>query len=558
MMESQNGKTSVEEYRSAENANFLENPSSSLLNRGDEGVLEGVTIADDNGNGETSSDSEDETGITIHAGRVTPYRRSSHYKTFGSKSYQRHQSMSRDLMNNTAPKALTAQEKLLNDELKKLRFSRHVSAFDIDLNALEDHPWRNKNVDLLDYFNYGFNERTWMQYCEKQLRLRAKLGFGPHTANTPAPSTTTTTAINAVSATAAPASFFASSTTVTNMTTTNMTTTSNTVLPVDTTTPNVNIVHNNTNISTVSESRSVSHPPIPQGPAPLPTSKAAPPTSMPPPPPRNPPPTGPPVQGIARPPPFPLSAPQQPHQPPSYGFPPPNHHHPFIMPPPGMAPDNLFMHHHPPLHPMHLQNEMRVRDGENNIEWNFEGDHFLNFQPPPTGEGGYMDRSGPRGSVDGSFRHFNDRRSSNAESKIREDGPPRESSSRSGKDKMLESSRERSRGDSRSRDDYSSKRGEIHKSDREKSSRGDKGERGNKERDYKENSSGKEKDSNREKDRERDRNREKDKEKDSRGQVERKGHNNDKESTSRKRKSRSRSSSLVASSKRKGLGKERT
>jgi hypothetical protein len=49
-----------------------------------------------------------------------------------------------------------------NEELKKLRFSRHVTAFDVDINLLEDHPWRNKNVDLLDYFNYGFNERTWM------------------------------------------------------------------------------------------------------------------------------------------------------------------------------------------------------------------------------------------------------------------------------------------------------------------------------------------------------------------------------------------------------------
>ena len=49
-----------------------------------------------------------------------------------------------------------------DDELKKLRFTRHVTAFDVDLNALDEHPWRNKNVDLFDYFNYGFNEKTWM------------------------------------------------------------------------------------------------------------------------------------------------------------------------------------------------------------------------------------------------------------------------------------------------------------------------------------------------------------------------------------------------------------
>ncbi|RYG96043.1 hypothetical protein EON65_55010 [archaeon] len=48
------------------------------------------------------------------------------------------------------------------EELKQLRFTRHVTAFDVDILALEEQPWRNKNVDISDFFNYGFNERTWM------------------------------------------------------------------------------------------------------------------------------------------------------------------------------------------------------------------------------------------------------------------------------------------------------------------------------------------------------------------------------------------------------------
>ena len=247
------------------------------------------------------------------------------------------------------------------------------------------------------------------------------------------------------------------------------------------------------------------------------------------------------------------------------GFPPSNHPL-FILPPPGLAPDGLFMHHHPPHHPMQQQNEMRVRDGENNIEWNFEGDHFLNFQPT-AGEGGYLDRNGPRsGAGDGSYRHFNDRRGSHPSS--RDDGPPSRDSGRANKDKVLES-RDRSRADSRSRDDYSSsKRGEIIKTERERSSKTDmKGERGNKERDYKESSSNKERDykesssykerdykestGSSNKDRERDKNRDKEKIKESSRGVDRKGHS-DKESLSRKRKSRSRSSSPVIPSKRKG------
>jgi hypothetical protein len=55
-----------------------------------------------------------------------------------------------------------AEAPAAEDELKKLRFIRQVSAFDVDIATLEDHPWRSKTVDLLDYFNYGFTERTWL------------------------------------------------------------------------------------------------------------------------------------------------------------------------------------------------------------------------------------------------------------------------------------------------------------------------------------------------------------------------------------------------------------
>jgi len=49
----------------------------------------------------------------------------------------------------------------VNEELKRLRYSHHRTAFDVDIDALETHPWRGKNADISDYFNYGFNEKTW-------------------------------------------------------------------------------------------------------------------------------------------------------------------------------------------------------------------------------------------------------------------------------------------------------------------------------------------------------------------------------------------------------------
>jgi hypothetical protein len=48
------------------------------------------------------------------------------------------------------------------DELQKLRFNRHFTAFDVNIESLPEHPWRDKNVDVSDYFNYGFTERTWL------------------------------------------------------------------------------------------------------------------------------------------------------------------------------------------------------------------------------------------------------------------------------------------------------------------------------------------------------------------------------------------------------------
>lgn len=51
-----------------------------------------------------------------------------------------------------------------------------VPTLDFDLQDIkdEDKPWRKPGADITDYFNYGFNEDTWIQYCMKQKRLRAE------------------------------------------------------------------------------------------------------------------------------------------------------------------------------------------------------------------------------------------------------------------------------------------------------------------------------------------------------------------------------------------------
>ena len=51
------------------------------------------------------------------------------------------------------------------------------SVYDLEIGKLTEKPWLDRNADLSDYFNYGFNEETWKLYCErqKQMRLEASM-----------------------------------------------------------------------------------------------------------------------------------------------------------------------------------------------------------------------------------------------------------------------------------------------------------------------------------------------------------------------------------------------
>ncbi|KAJ1395284.1 Pre-mRNA polyadenylation factor Fip1 [Sesbania bispinosa] len=37
--------------------------------------------------------------------------------------------------------------------------------YDVNIDKLEEKPWRFPGVDITDYFNFGFDENTWKQYC---------------------------------------------------------------------------------------------------------------------------------------------------------------------------------------------------------------------------------------------------------------------------------------------------------------------------------------------------------------------------------------------------------
>lgn len=39
---------------------------------------------------------------------------------------------------------------------------------EVDINALQEKPWRRPGSDLSDWFNYGFDEMTWEAYCYRR------------------------------------------------------------------------------------------------------------------------------------------------------------------------------------------------------------------------------------------------------------------------------------------------------------------------------------------------------------------------------------------------------
>mmetsp|Transcript_13578 Transcript_13578/g.49379 ORF Transcript_13578/g.49379 Transcript_13578/m.49379 type:complete len:656 (+) Transcript_13578:169-2136(+) len=53
-------------------------------------------------------------------------------------------------------------------------YVQHRNVFEVDIDKLDDKPWRRPGADISDYFNYNFTEDTWKQYCEQHKQMRIK------------------------------------------------------------------------------------------------------------------------------------------------------------------------------------------------------------------------------------------------------------------------------------------------------------------------------------------------------------------------------------------------
>ncbi|XAR66776.1 hypothetical protein NMG60_11013110 [Bertholletia excelsa] len=53
----------------------------------------------------------------------------------------------------------------------------HKTIFEVDVDSFEEKPWTVPGIDISDFFNFGFNEESWKDYCRQleQLRLEATM-----------------------------------------------------------------------------------------------------------------------------------------------------------------------------------------------------------------------------------------------------------------------------------------------------------------------------------------------------------------------------------------------
>lgn len=71
----------------------------------------------------------------------------------------------------TAGPAAPAQPKI---DMKAEGQINGVSVYEFSIDTMEDRPWLKPGADISDYFNYGFDETSWREYCDRQKALRVE------------------------------------------------------------------------------------------------------------------------------------------------------------------------------------------------------------------------------------------------------------------------------------------------------------------------------------------------------------------------------------------------
>jgi len=152
-----------------------------------------------NGNGSSGEDDDDEfedsddddDNIQVHIGEVNTANQfgtpTAPWKKDGSASAASQPTVPGAVATAASAAAIAKPGTQLGQGQKKLDVNtvgliNGQPIYEFDMDAEQDEKaWRKPGADISDYFNYGFTEETWKQYCEKQRRMRLESARTPYT-----------------------------------------------------------------------------------------------------------------------------------------------------------------------------------------------------------------------------------------------------------------------------------------------------------------------------------------------------------------------------------------
>lgn len=122
-----------------------------------------------NGGSEEDDDSEDDDiQITIDHNKIDEAKTS--YQTLGLNKPVSMTTRTPGMLGGLS--VVEKKGKFNVEEFDQLGTINGQPAQDVDLESIEDKPWKKPGADITDYFNYGFTEDTWQAYCSRQRRMR--------------------------------------------------------------------------------------------------------------------------------------------------------------------------------------------------------------------------------------------------------------------------------------------------------------------------------------------------------------------------------------------------
>jgi len=124
---------------------------------------DGVNNGEEEGSGSDDDSDDDGIKVTIDKDKIEAAK----------SSYQNMQLKKSNVIDlGFVPSHKEKKGKFSVEEFDNILTVNGQTAVEVDLDSLDEKPWKKPGADITDYFNYGFTEETWAAYSNRQRRMR--------------------------------------------------------------------------------------------------------------------------------------------------------------------------------------------------------------------------------------------------------------------------------------------------------------------------------------------------------------------------------------------------